>query len=142
MSRDSLRHFLLVLMILLAGCSGLSGEPTASQIDGTTPTTAPASTTVTSQPGGYIEATVVEQAPEKATVLSANKSSLRDIEAVQEIIHKVYPDGQVEKHLNTKEIQRVEDEMPQSALFEGDLFGWYLTYRNAVIRLRIIHYAG
>lgn len=142
-----LRALSVALLLVIAGCgaSVVTDPPmltVSSTGEGPPTTTTQPSSTGTPQPGGYVEAQAVVNAPDEATVLSVNNSSVEEILPVQKAVRRAYPDSQTELHLRSTALERVEAELPQSALYRGDSFGWYVSYRDRVFRVRVIHLVG
>ena len=139
----------LLSMIVVAGCAGGSASSASPTPEPTTISPSPAAGSATptatstggyQSPGGWVDAAVVERAPEDATVLPANGSAIEDVEPVQEAVRRAYPKGSAEVHRDRSELEEVEEVMPRSAFHEGEDSGWYVSYHEAVVRIRFVHY--
>lgn len=124
----------VVLLTFVAGCGGIAEETS-------TPSPKPteiSSTTTTPEPAGFVSVKVVETAPDNATVISINNSSLTGIEPVQTLVRSDREN--VAHQLPKSELERVLREMPDMYRYGGDQFGWYITHQNELHWVRIIRY--
>lgn len=135
MNAESIAVVGVVLLALVAGCGGTPGAPPTPSAETAEP--AP-TTTATPEPAGFVSVKRIETAPENATVLSVNDSRLAGVEPVQTLIRRNRTN--IAHHLPKSELERVRREMPDEYRYGGGRFGWYITHRGELHRVRIVRY--
>jgi len=139
------RKFLVALtvaIVLLSGCASIPGEDT----DKTETSTTEFSTETTSPPPtpnqvGFIEARVVSTTPENFTAVSFNNTSLQESE-IQDTIERAIQLERAETSMQESELEKLEDQMPDEAFYDGDNFGYYFGYKSEIVQVRIIWYVS
>lgn len=131
----SLGESIVVLLILFAGCAGAPVDRPELQTSVTTeqPTTR--------SPVGFIEGEKVSNTPSGAEIINYNKSSISESPKLKKAVKMAEATGESNILIkNSTELKNVKQNLPGDKLYQGDRFGYYISYQNDIIRLKIVEY--
>jgi hypothetical protein len=118
-----------VLIVVLAGCGGAPPQPD---------TASPTQTTDGGETTYVLFTSTAEAPPENATVVRYNDSRLDGDELVKQYVERTVDEGGVSERFGKERHAELEAELSDLPRHDGSGFGYYVSYRGEIVRLRLI----